>query len=243
MLILPAVDIRGGKCVRLFQGDYSKETVYADNPSGQALRWEAEGAKILHLVDLDGAKEGHPANLPAIREICSSVKIPCELGGGIRTEADAQAAFDAGVSRVIIGTAACENPSLIERLIEAFGPEKVVLGVDAKDGKVAIKGWLEVGQDAQSLIREIHQRYKVARVIFTDISKDGALKGPNLQSTAAVCRCVPGCKVIASGGVSSPADIASLKALGCENLEGAIVGKALYEGRTGLKELSKAAQG
>ena len=143
MLIIPAIDMRGGRCVRLFQGDYARETVYGDNPAEQAVKWMNDGAEIIHLVDLDGAKAGHPVNVEPIRRICESVNIPCEIGGGIRTEQDAELLFNAGVSRVILGTVACENPEIAKRFIEKFGPEKVVVGIDAKDGKVAVRGWIE----------------------------------------------------------------------------------------------------
>ena len=153
MLIIPAIDIRGGKCVRLFQGDYNRETVYGDSPAEQEIRWEKEGAHIIHLVDLDGAKAKHPVNLDAVREICSAVHIPCELGGGIRTLEDARKAFDAGIYRIILGTVACENPKLAKEFVSEFTAERVVVGIDARGGCVAVNGWLEnSGVDAYELV-------------------------------------------------------------------------------------------
>ena len=236
MIVIPAIDMRGGKCVRLFQGDYAKETVYGD-PVEQALKWEADGAKIIHLVDLDGAKAGHIVNKEIIKEICATVKIPCELGGGIRCTEDARTAFDLGVARVIIGTIACENPDVAEKFIEQFGAEKIVVGIDAKDGRVATRGWIETSsQDAFDLAKKLHKK-GVARIIFTDIATDGALCGPNLNSAKALCELLPDCQIIASGGVAKASDVAALAALGMKNLEGVIVGKALYDGHTTFAEL------
>ena len=241
MLIIPAIDMRGGRCVRLFQGDYARETVYGDNPAEQAVKWMNDGAEIIHLVDLDGAKAGHPVNVEPIRRICESVNIPCEIGGGIRTEQDAELLFNAGVSRVILGTVACENPEIAKRFIGKFGPEKVVVGIDAKDGKVAVRGWIETSKvDALELAVKMTD-LGVKRIIFTDIATDGAFTGPSLKPTAALCRLVPDCKIIASGGVSAAEDAAKLSALKLPNLEGVIVGKALYDGRTTYRELVEAA--
>ena len=233
MLIIPAIDMRGGRCVRLFQGDYARETVYGDNPAEQAVKWMNDGAEIIHLVDLDGAKAGHPVNVEPIRRICESVNIPCEIGGGIRTEQDAELLFNAGVSRVIL--------EIAKRFIEKFGPEKVVVGIDAKDGKVAVRGWIETSKvDALELAVKMTE-LGVKRIIFTDIATDGAFTGPSLKPTAALCRLVPDCKIIASGGVSAAEDAAKLSALKLPNLEGVIVGKALYDGRTTYRELVEAA--
>lgn len=241
MLIIPAIDIRGGKCVRLFQGDYNQETVYSDFPADQAKKFQEAGAALIHLVDLDGAKAGKPVNLDVVRSICSAVSIPCELGGGIRTVEDAKAAFEAGVCRVILGTTACENPHLVKDFITEFGADRVVMGIDAKGGRVAVKGWLETSMiDVFELIAKLED-LGVTRFIYTDISTDGALSGPNLDSVAAVCSRVPRCGVIASGGISCATDIKNLKDLGKDNLEGVIVGKALYAGKTSFRELDEAA--
>ncbi|MBR2441227.1 MAG: 1-(5-phosphoribosyl)-5-[Lentisphaeria bacterium] len=241
MLIIPAIDIRGGKCVRLFQGDYNQETVYNDSPADQAKKFQDDGAALIHLVDLDGAKAGKPVNLDVVRAICSAVTIPCELGGGIRTVEDAKAAFDAGVHRVILGTTACENPHLVRDFISTFGADRLVMGIDAKGGRVAVKGWLETSAiDVFELIAKLEE-LGVTRFIFTDISTDGALSGPNLDSVAAVCSRVPRCGVIASGGISGTKDIKNLRDLEKDNLEGVIVGKALYAGKTTFRELDEAA--
>lgn len=241
MLIIPAIDIRGGKCVRLFQGDYNRETVYGDSPAEQAVRWEKEGAHIIHLVDLDGAKAKQPVNLDAVREICSAVHIPCELGGGIRTLEDARKAFDAGIYRIILGTVACENPKLAKEFVSEFTAERVVVGIDARGGCVAVNGWLEnSGVDAYELVLTL-QDMGVTRFIYTDIATDGALSGPNCDAIAALCSRVPRCGVISSGGISSARDITVLRELRKDNLEGVIVGKALYDGKTSYRELEGAA--
>lgn len=241
MKIIPAIDMRGGRCVRLFQGDYSKETIYGDDPATQALKWEADGAELIHLVDLDGAKAGNLINLDAIGKICASVKIPCELGGGIRTFDDAETAFKLGVSRIILGTAACENPQVAEEFTNRFGPDKIVVGIDAKNGNAAVRGWVETSSvDAFSLARKLYLM-GVNRIIYTDIATDGALSGPNLESIRKLCTLLPDCNIIASGGISGPCDIRNLRDLNLDNLEGVIVGKALYDGRAHFAELSKAA--
>ncbi len=243
MNIIPAIDIRGGNCVRLFQGDYAQETIYGNDPAAQAKAWEDAGAEIIHLVDLDGAKAGHPVNVDAIRAICSAVKIPCELGGGIRVPEQAQQVFDLGVSRVILGTAACEHPQIAEEFIACFGADRIVVGIDARDGHVALRGWRETSTiDVKSLVRSLYL-VGVSRIIYTDIATDGALCGPNLNAVSALCQMVPNCSVIASGGISGPEDIRALARLGLRNLEGTIVGKALYAGCTTFAELDAAAKG
>lgn len=240
MIIIPAIDIVSGKCVRLYQGDYDKKTVYSDSPVEAALDWEKQGAKILHLVDLDGAKAGKIVNLDSIHSICSKLKIPCELGGGIRTLEDAQSAFGSGISRVIIGTAAIRNPELATQLINKFGADKVVLGIDARDGKVAVSGWLETTAiDAIKLAKDFAS-LGVRRFIYTDISKDGSLCGPNLEMTSSFCEELGNCFVIASGGIGSINHIKDLIRYSKTylNLEGVIVGKALYEKKISLAEIS-----
>ena len=242
MKIIPAIDMIGGRCVRLFQGDYSKETVYNNDPAAQAKAWEDAGAEIINLVDLDGAKAGKIVNVEAIRAICEAVSVPCELGGGIRTLDTARQAFELGVSRVILGTLACEDPSEAKKFIDEFGEERIVVGIDAKDGRVAVRGWLETSAvDSFSLAKTLHM-LGVKRIIYTDIATDGALNGPNCNAIGELCSLIPTCSIIASGGVSSPEDAASLAALGMHNLEGAIVGKALYDGRTTFAALSQASQ-
>ena len=241
MLIFPAIDMRNGNCVRLFKGDYNQETVYGDSPADQAAVWEKEGAPLIHLVDLDGAKAGHPVNIDSIRKICQTVKIPCELGGGIRTEKDAEQVFSLGISRVILGTAACENQDLIRSFIKNFGTEKIVAGIDARDGMVALRGWLETSSVKALDLAVRMVEIGVRRIIFTDIATDGAFTGPSIGPTSELCRTVPQCNIIASGGVSSDADAGKLAALKLDNLEGVIVGKALYDGRTTYKALTAAA--
>lgn len=242
MLIFPAIDMRNGRCVRLFQGDYNRETVYGASPADQAEVWQKEGAPLIHLVDLDGAKAGHPVNLDSIREICKTVSIPCELGGGIRTPQDAEQVFSLGISRVILGTAACENRELIRDFIRNFGAEKIVVGIDARSGMVALRGWLETSSvKALDLAAEM-AGLGVRRIIFTDIATDGAFTGPSIGPTSELCRTVPQCRIIASGGISSDADAGKLAALQLDNLEGVIVGKALYDGRTTYRALLEAAR-
>jgi len=243
MLIFPAIDMRNGHCVRLFRGDYNQETVYGDSPADQAAVWEKEGAPLIHLVDLDGAKAGAPVNVESIRKICETVSIPCELGGGIRSEKDAETVFALGISRVILGTAACENMDLVRSFLRNFGPEKVVVGIDARDGLVALRGWLET-----SAVKALDLAAKmvdlgVRRIIFTDIATDGAFTGPSIGPTLKLCQAVPQCRIIASGGVSSDADAGKLAALKQDNLEGVIVGKALYDGRVTYQALMAAAGG
>jgi len=241
MLIFPAIDMRNGRCVRLFRGDYNRETVYGDSPADQAAVWQREGAPLIHLVDLDGAKAGHPVNIDSIRRICETVSIPCELGGGIRTEQDAEQVFSLGISRVILGTAACENQDLIRSFIARFGADRVVVGIDARDGMVALRGWLETSSvKALDLALRVVE-LGVRRIIFTDIATDGAFTGPSIGPTSELCRTVPQCRIIASGGVSSAEDAGRLAALKLDNLEGVIVGKALYDGRTTYRALTEAA--
>ena len=241
MLIFPAIDMRNGHCVRLFRGDYNQETVYGDSPAAQAAVWEKEGAPLIHLVDLDGAKAGAPVNVDSIRKICETVSIPCELGGGIRSEKDAETVFGLGISRVILGTAACENEELLRSFLRNFGPEKVVVGIDARDGLVALRGWLETSAVKALDLAVRMVDLGVRRIIFTDIATDGAFTGPSIGPTLKLCQTVPQCRIIASGGISSAADAGKLAALKQENLEGVIVGKALYDGRVTYQALTAAA--
>ena len=243
MLIFPAIDMRNGHCVRLFRGDYNQETVYGDSPADQAAVWEKEGAPLIHLVDLDGAKAGAPVNVESIRKICETVSIPCELGGGIRSEKDAETVFALGISRVILGTAACENMDLVRSFLRNFGPEKVVVGIDARDGLVALRGWLETSAVKALDLAVRMVDLGVRRIIFTDIATDGAFTGPSIGPTLKLCQAVPQCRIIASGGVSSDADAGKLAALKQDNLEGVIVGKALYDGRVTYQALAAAAGG
>lgn len=239
-LILPAIDLRNGRCVRLRQGRDDAQTVYSDDPAVMADRWRDEGAEYLHVVDLDGAFAGRPMQLDIVRRIVQRFGRPVELGGGIRTDADIRSALDAGVQRVILGTRACASPEEIARLVGEYGP-RIAVGLDARDGIVKVAGWTESGEVRLADLARRMSEAGVATLIVTDIARDGMLSGPNVASlseTAAAVRC----HVIASGGVSSPADIRALRACGRPNLNAAIVGKALYDGATTLAEMLRAAQ-
>jgi phosphoribosylformimino-5-aminoimidazole carboxamide ribotide isomerase len=229
MLILPAIDLRGGQCVRLRQGDYAQETVFGSDPAAMARRWVSEGATYLHLVDLDGAKLGRPANGESIHRIVQAAGVPCQLGGGLRTEEDIQEAFRWGVDRVVVGTKALKDPAWCQAICRRF-PGKVVLGIDAKEGRVATDGWLQVSErSALDLARQL-ESWPLAGIIYTDISRDGMLAGPNFDAIAELAAAVH-LPVFASGGVSTLEDARRLATL---PLAGCIIGRALYEGRLSL---------
>ncbi|MFZ5639282.1 MAG: 1-(5-phosphoribosyl)-5-[(5-phosphoribosylamino)methylideneamino]imidazole-4-carboxamide isomerase [Bacillota bacterium] len=235
MLIIPAIDLRNGKCVRLVEGKLDRETVYSDNPAEMAAKWQSKGAEFLHLVDLDGAFAGEPKNLAAIKEILKTVDIPCELGGGIRDLATIEMYLELGLNRVILGTAAIASPGLVEEACKRFGSDRVVLGVDAKNGFVAIHGWdATATKTAVALALEM-KKLGINRIIYTDISRDGTLQGPNLNSTRELAE-ITGLAVIASGGISGPDDIRAVKKLEPYGVDSVIVGKALYDGRLELEE-------
>lgn len=229
MLILPAIDLRGGQCVRLQQGDYARETVFGADPAAQARRWVEQGAKYLHLVDLDGARDGRPINGAAVQAIVAAAGVPCQLGGGIRTEEHLTEVLSWGVTRVILGTRALKDRTWLEQVCRRY-PNQVVLGLDARNGRVATDGWLqESSVTALDLAREVAS-WPLAAIVYTDISKDGMLAGPNFAATAEMAAAVP-IPVIASGGVTTAEDVyrlAELKVAGC------IIGRALYEGRIDL---------
>ena len=229
LYILPAIDLRGGKCVNLVQGIASQETVFSDAPVEMALRWQAEGAEYLHLVDLDGAFQGESANLHIVSEIVSALDIPVQLGGGIRSMERLEAVVALGVDRAILGTAALKQPSLVKQACAKYG-ERIAVGIDAKDGMVATEGWLEVSQ--KSAVEFAQEMTDVQTFIYTDIKSDGMLKGPNVDATADIIDAVSA-DVIASGGVTSLADIAALKGIGAS---GAIIGRALYTGDLSLHD-------
>ena len=232
MQLYPAIDLKGGKCVRLRQGLFSDVKTYSDNPAEMARRFAADGATFLHVVDLDGALQGQSVNLPVIRKIRKAVDIPIEIGGGIRSAEAAGILLDAGIDRVIVGTKAVKDPSFMRMLVEKFGPEAVAAGVDAKNGIAAVEGWEALsGITAEELCLRM-KADGVRTVIYTDISRDGMLTGPNVEVTASLTE-VTGLNVIASGGVSSMEDLGRLSAAG---IRGAIIGKALYEGRVNLSE-------
>ena len=238
VLILPAIDIRAGKCVRLRQGDYARETVFGEDPALVAKRWAHEGAKWLHLVDLDGAKAGRPVNADSICRIVDACEVPCQLGGGLRSDEDIAGALAWGVKRVIIGTGALKSLTWF-RAACARWPGQLVLGIDAKDGMVAAEGWLEVSEvPALDLARRCAE-WPMAAIIFTDISRDGMLQGPNFEAMAAMAKDVS-LPVIASGGVTPLDDIRELAERG---LAGCIVGRALYEGKLELRQALKIAVG
>lgn len=230
MLVIPAIDIKGGQCVRLQQGRFEDETVYFSDPVKTAQLWRIENAKIIHLVDLDGALSGSRENLSVIEQIVKGIDIPVQVGGGIRTLEDIRSYLSIGVCRVIIGTAAVKNPDLVRQAVAEFGKRCVVVGIDASNGKVAIKGWTETSaRDAVDLACEM-KSMGLERVVFTDISKDGMLQGPNLEATKNMA-VKSGLKVTASGGVSGFKDLIALKELTPFGVDSVIVGKALYENR------------
>lgn len=238
MVIFPAIDIKGGRCVRLTQGRMDAETVYSDEPWEVAKKWASLGGEVIHLVDLDGAVEGNPKNLGVIERITASIDAPVQIGGGIRDERTAEAYLsNPKVRRIIIGTAAIENPALV-RSLAARHPGRVAVGIDAKDGFVAIKGWVDVtGRRATDLAKEL-EGAGVACIIYTDISRDGMLTGPNVAATREMAEAVS-IPVVASGGISSLKDIESYRGV---PLEGIIVGKALYSGNLDLREAIRAAK-
>lgn len=232
MQLYPAIDLRDGKCVRLTQGEFNRVKVYSDSPAEMAKHWESLGATYLHLVDLDGALAGKSINEGAIREIIRSVSIPVQLGGGIRSEEAVKHLLSLGVSRVIIGTKAVNNPEFIKRLTEIFGSEQIVVGVDAKNGFVATHGWEQVSDLPALDLCNRMAACGVKHVVYTDISKDGMLAGPNVAETKKLTM-ETGLDIIASGGVSCMEDLKNLFEAG---IQGAIIGKALYETRVDLKQ-------
>jgi phosphoribosylformimino-5-aminoimidazole carboxamide ribotide isomerase len=234
--IYPAIDLRGGQCVRLRQGDYNQETVFGDDPAAAARRWVAAGATWLHLVDLDGAKQGQPVNGPSVRRIVEAAGVPCQLGGGLRSDEDIVTALGWGVERVILGTRALKEPSWLECVSRRF-LGKIVLGIDAKQGQVATDGWEETSsRSALDLARQC-AAWPLAALVYTDISRDGMLEGPNFDALAEMARTIS-LPVIASGGVTTLDDVRRLVAIG---LPGCIIGRALYEGRIDLASAIEAA--
>jgi len=231
MEIIPAIDIKSGKCVRLYQGDYSQQTIFAENPAAVALRWKSQGASWLHVVDLDGAATGEPKNMAAVEEILRTSSLLVELGGGIRREDIAEKLLRKGISRIILGTVAIEKPELVKRLCQRFG-EAIVVGLDARDGKIAIHGWQkDTAVDALQLSREMVE-LGARRFVYTDIKRDGTLTEPNFDAVERLIAAV-NVPIIASGGISKVEHLQKLKELG---VEGAIIGKALYTGDINLKE-------
>lgn len=232
MILYPAIDLKDGQCVRLFKGEMDQATVFSDNPAAQAKSFADEGAEWLHLVDLNGAFAGKPVNAAAVEAILDAVDIPCQLGGGIRDMATIEAWLTRGLRRVILGTVAVEDPDLVRQAAKAF-PGQVAVGIDARGGRVATKGWAEETETDVTELALAFEDAGVAAIIYTDIDRDGAMQGPNVAATAALARAtrIP---VIASGGVSSLADIEALKATGAP-LDGVISGRALYDGALDLQ--------
>ena len=234
VLIIPAIDLRGGKCVRLLRGDYAQETVYGDDPVAMGRRWVDEGATFLHVVDLDGALQGQAVNGAAIAGLCSSLSIPIQVGGGVRTVARAGALLALGVDRVIFGTAALEQPEIVADACKRFAG-RIAVGIDARDGKVAVKGWTETSEVAAIDLARRMQDAGAARIIYTDISRDGTGEGVNADATAALAAALD-IPVIASGGVGSLDHIRALLPHESAGVEGVIVGRALYTGAVVLAE-------
>jgi phosphoribosylformimino-5-aminoimidazole carboxamide ribotide isomerase len=229
--ILPAIDLRGGQCVRLRQGDYAHETVFGHDPAAMARRWVEQGATYLHLVDLDGARQGHPVNGDSVRRIVQAAGVPCQLGGGLRSEDHIREALAWGVERVILGTRALLDPAGCERMCRQF-PRRVCLGIDARQGRVAIQGWEKDSEQSALDLAQKCAAWPLAAIVYTDISRDGMLEGPNVEATAELAAAV-NVPVIASGGVTTLEDIVRLAQRG---LPACIVGRALYEGRLDLRE-------
>jgi len=234
MLIIPAIDLKDGKCVRLEQGLMDKATVYSDDPATTAKHWEFQGAELLHVVDLDGAFAGSPKNLDAIKAIRKAVRMPIEVGGGIRDMATIDVLISIGIDRIILGTAAIENPAFVQQACGKF-PGKIIIGIDAKDGMVAIKGWAEVTKVKAVDLAKQMQECGVIAVIYTDIKRDGMLSGPNIDATKTLAESLH-IPVIASGGVSTMKDIQDLMTVRYSGVSGVITGKAIYSGSLNLKE-------
>ncbi len=234
MIVIPAIDLKNGRCVRLIQGDMDRETVYSDNPPEMALHWQQLGAELLHVVDLDGAVEGVPRNLELVGRIVRELAIPVEVGGGIRTLDTMASYLKAGVSRVVLGTKAAEDPAFLAEACRQF-PGQVVAGIDARDGYVAVKGWTETtSRRAADLALEMADA-GVCTIIFTDIQRDGMQTGPNIESTRALAEAVS-VPVIASGGVSSLSDVRAVLEIERFGVSGVITGRAIYAGTLDLRE-------
>ena len=234
MIVIPAIDLKEGKCVRLEQGLMDKDTVFNDNPAAQARAWQDQGAEMLHIVDLDGAFAGQPKNRAAIEAIVNAISIPSQLGGGIRDIETIEAYLSLGLSRVIIGTAAQRNPELVREACAKF-PGRIVVGIDAKNGMVAVQGWAEVTDITAVDLARKFEGFGVSAIIYTDISRDGMLQGPNLEATKALAESVS-IPIIASGGVSTLKDIQNLMAIEASGVTGVITGKAVYTGAIKLQE-------
>jgi phosphoribosylformimino-5-aminoimidazole carboxamide ribotide isomerase len=240
VIVIPAVDLKGGKCVRLLQGDLAQATIYGDDPLAMAERWQREGAPWLHVVDLDGAVGGVPAQLETLRAIAERLSIPVEFGGGIRTLESARAVFSAGAARLILGTVALESSRLLEQIAGEF-PGRVYVALDARDGRVATRGWTKTSDVAVEDAARNCERSGAAGILFTDISRDGTQRGVNVAATAALAEAVR-LPVIASGGVASLEDVRAIRAVETSGVEAVIIGRALYTGAVRLSEAIEVAR-
>lgn len=238
MDVIPAIDLLNGACVRLVQGDYAQSRVFDENPVMVARQWVEQGASRLHLVDLDGAKVGHPVNQEVIGAIARAVDVPIQVGGGLRDRDSVALLLEAGVRQAILGTIAVEQPTLVQQLCEEF-PDRILVGIDARDGKVATRGWLETSEVEAIALAQQMEELGVAATIYTDIYRDGTLQGPNLQALRELAEAATR-PVIASGGVSSVTDLFNLLALEPLGVTGVIVGRALYTGEVKLQEALRA---
>jgi phosphoribosylformimino-5-aminoimidazole carboxamide ribotide isomerase len=235
MLLFPAIDLMSGQVVRLRQGRADQKTVYSNDPAAFAKRWEDEGGDFLHMVDLDAAFTGTHQNLESVRAITRAISIPCQLGGGMRSEEAIANALEAGVSRVVIGTRAAESMEFVEKMAAKFGSDRIAVGIDAKNGKVSVKGWTEVSNLDASMLAQRAQEAGAGTIIYTDIATDGMLQGPNFDELQRMLSLLK-CQLIASGGVSSASDVERLAQM--DSLYGCIIGKALYDGAVDLKQLA-----
>ncbi len=240
MIIIPAIDIKNGKCVRLLQGRMDAETVFSDDPAAMARRWAEAGAELIHVVDLDGAVQKQPVNLETIRTICSDISVPVQVGGGIRDQQTIRMYLELGVERVVIGTEAIRNPDLVKNACRDF-PGRIVVGIDARDGWVAVEGWTETTRTKATDLARLFEDSGVAAINFTDIHRDGMQTGPNLEETRRLAESVR-IPVVASGGVSTLEDIHRLRPLASAGVVGVITGKALYTGTLDLGEAIAAAR-
>ena len=241
MLVLPAIDIMSGKCVRLTQGDFTKQVTYSGYPDDMALELQDSGAQFLHVVDLDGAKVGHPMNIFTIKKILENIEIPIEVGGGIRSMDEIDMMLDLGVKRVILGTSAVEKPAFVKEAATEFG-EKIMVSIDARDGVVAVNGWSDSGEIAAEELAARIGDCGITTITYTDIWRDGTLAGANVEKVVALAK-KSGLSVIASGGVRSIEDILKLKEHEADGVVGVIIGKAIYEGMIDLHEAVKVAKG
>lgn len=241
MIIYPAIDLKGGQCVRLYKGDMNQDTVYNDNPGAQGLDWARAGFSWIHVVDLDGAVGGAPVNHEAVQNIIEAVDIPVQLGGGIRTMADIERWINEGVNRVILGTVAVRDPELVKKACYEF-PGQIAVGIDARAGKVAVEGWVEESDIEATALAHMFEDVGVSAIIYTDIDRDGTGQGVNIVSTIALAQSTS-IPVIASGGVGSVKDLELVRDAGQYGVEGVVVGKALYDGRISPQEALKVAAG